>query len=153
METVLAVLVALAFQEDRTADLLRRLENGSPEAREQATKGLRALGEEAVPGLRNALRHGDAEVRARAAAILRRIEWDDALDPRLLSRYPELREPFELGRHAEVLNFCRSHPSFGHGFGEGFEAYAVRLLDLGDPDQRRDATQFLHHLAGFPERS
>jgi len=56
------------------AELVSKLGAPSFADREQATAGLRDLGDAALPALRAALRDKDAEVRARAAALAAEIE-------------------------------------------------------------------------------
>jgi len=56
------------------AELVSKLGAPSFADREQATAGLRDLGDAALPALRVALRDKDAEVRARAAALAAEIE-------------------------------------------------------------------------------
>jgi len=57
-------------QEKRVADLVAQLADPEPEKRDEAARELDRIGEPAVPQLREALRHGDAEVRERAKKIL-----------------------------------------------------------------------------------
>src|SRR5947209_1379752 len=144
---LLFVLLPMARQDGGFQDLIRKLESDSPETRDRAANALRALGDDAIPGLRKALDHRDAEVRARAGEILRHLEWDGTLNSHLLSRYPPLKDAFERGAHAEVLDFCFGHPSCNGWFNEGFEAYAIKLLGAADPKLKRRATSILHELA------
>src|SRR5262245_32024386 len=57
----------------RIARLVRQLGSDDFDEREAATKELEAIGEPALAPLRKAAAEGDAEVRARAAALLRKI--------------------------------------------------------------------------------
>lgn len=70
-----ALLLALALQGDLDR-LIREL--GSPElqARANAEAGLKAEGRRALAALEGAARHGDPEIRARAAALVEDISWD-----------------------------------------------------------------------------
>jgi hypothetical protein len=71
----LAVIAGLpTVRADDPAALVERL--GAPRyaEREAAAQALEALGREALPALRSARRNDDPEVRARAAALLERIE-------------------------------------------------------------------------------
>jgi hypothetical protein len=73
---VLSVLAASAARADGPAParLVERLASEDFAEREQATAALEALGAEALPALRAARDHPDAEVRRRAAEVLQRVE-------------------------------------------------------------------------------
>jgi hypothetical protein len=57
-------------QEKRVRELVAQLGDAEPEKRDEAARELDKIGEPAVPQLREALKHGDAEVRERAKKIL-----------------------------------------------------------------------------------
>jgi len=69
----------LVLQEDagtRVRGLIEKLRSDRVEERDEASRELHAAGEKAVPLLREAARSGDSEVRARARAVLDRLERD-----------------------------------------------------------------------------
>lgn len=70
------VLAAVLAQEPAVRDLIRQLEDDNVEARERAQKQLGALGEDALPALREtvAAASSSGELKLRAAAAIREIE-------------------------------------------------------------------------------
>jgi hypothetical protein len=77
MRTLFAVLMFALFQQDAAVrDLLQKLEDDRVETREQAQKGLAALGEAALPALREVAESAQSsgELKLRAAATIREIE-------------------------------------------------------------------------------
>lgn len=86
MRCALTALLALAAilpcpADDRSIpDLVRALDDDSPEAREEAERQLRALGDRAETALLQGLETGPAEVRARARRLLRAIAVTRALE-------------------------------------------------------------------------
>jgi HEAT repeat protein len=104
------LLLALLCQSDPAA-LIQRLGADDPAERERATQALEALGEKAVPMLREATRAKDPEVAARAKQILRAIEGA-AYARRLQS--------------SEVGDALKAHPEF------------LEALLRGNPDVRRE---------------
>jgi hypothetical protein len=89
--------LALLPQEDpgpRLRRLVEQLHSDRAEEREEASRDLYAAGEKAVPFLREAERSSDSEVRARARAVLDRLEQDrrereaDARAARLPDSWP-----------------------------------------------------------------
>src|SRR5437879_4678908 len=106
MATLFCLLAFLVpSQEDPIPSLLKQLEDESPAVRDAASRSLREFGKSAAPALRELLTHKDAEVRTRLVDLLRHLDWDNTLDPTLLSRYPPLRKAFEDGDHAAVMRF------------------------------------------------
>ena len=81
---VLAGVLAVTAAPDDPSALVERL--GAPRYadREAATRALEALGRDALPALRAARRSEDPEVRARAAALLGRIEAASMVRPTLV---------------------------------------------------------------------
>lgn len=150
--TVAAILFWLTLQDPRADELLLRLGDESAQVRDDATRTLSAMGEDALPALRRAEAHPDPEVRARAGQLLRHIEWSPWIDPALLNRYPPLRELYLAADHEGVLAWAGRHPSWEHGFERHFEAYAIRLLDHPDLDLRKAATRALSEIEDRHDR-
>jgi hypothetical protein len=69
----LAAVVALAQDAAKTDELIERLGNEDYAVREEATKALIEMGDEAIPALEKALESEDLEVRLRAGRALREI--------------------------------------------------------------------------------
>ncbi len=86
---MLTTILLLALSGGEPAELVSRLGSDSIESRGDATEQLEAMGAAAFPALEAALSHGDAEVRARAAAIL--IKSLDKVPPAMIARSPVLR--------------------------------------------------------------
>jgi hypothetical protein len=59
---------------ERIARLIKQLGNDDFEEREKAVKDLEAIGSPALPALREAARGGDVEVKARATALVHKME-------------------------------------------------------------------------------
>src|SRR6185295_6026981 len=77
MRFLLALVLALPFAQDPAVrELIRQLEDDNAEARDRAQKQLGALGEEALPALRDVAESTSTsgELKLRAAAAIRDIE-------------------------------------------------------------------------------
>lgn len=89
-----AVLALLPQEEPPLRGLVEKLHSDRAEEREDASRALHAAGEAAIPLLREAERSPDPEVRARARAVLDRLEQDrrereaDARSARLPDFWP-----------------------------------------------------------------
>jgi len=151
MKSVLLSLVLFVPQD--VESLIRRLKDESPGVREEATKALRTMGEDALPALKGAAEDVDAEARARVTALIRHLEWDPTMDPALLARYEGLRFAFSAGEHRGVIQIAKNR-NFGiSGYQGDFEAYAIRALDSLDIGIRKEALGLLgagHY--GIPRR-
>ncbi len=118
MTRAIARLIALAlplavtgtFAAEKAQDqdipkLIERLGDPSGPVRAQALDALVALGDKAVPALKQAEKHRDPEVRWRAAEALRRLHWQIA--PKLAARIGELMAGFEKRPVGEREMVCR----------------------------------------------
>jgi hypothetical protein len=88
---LLAILV-LVLQDDpavKTRRLIDRLRSENIAEREEATKGLKELGEAAKPELEKAAKDADAEFASRARYLLRRLELRATLSSNLLKAVPD----------------------------------------------------------------
>lgn len=78
----LALLLALApLQDEDLARWIRDLEDDAPELRDRAARALLSAGEEADEALRKAAEGGSAELRSRAASLLRERALRRDIDP------------------------------------------------------------------------
>src|SRR5690242_16039016 len=80
------ILLAVCLQGDparRAHDLVEHLRSDEFAVRESATRGLKELGKDALPELRQAASDKDAEVRERASFLIRVIEISEGLTPNL----------------------------------------------------------------------
>lgn len=89
MSLILAVL--MAAQADASA-LIDRLRSDLLEEREEATLALKALGKAAAPALELAAKSEDPEVAGRAGMLLRRMELQASIPPRLARNFPGLED-------------------------------------------------------------
>src|SRR5262245_13350414 len=73
---LLLLALGLFSQEDRLRELIQRLEDDSAESREKAQKEIVALGETAIPALKQVIDsvQSRGELKLRAAAVIRDIE-------------------------------------------------------------------------------
>jgi hypothetical protein len=69
---------------EQIAQWLKELGDNSYKVREAATKALIEVGQPAVPGLEQAMRGNDPEVRRRAESMIETIEVNEALAPTLI---------------------------------------------------------------------
>ena len=150
--TLLCVFSLATGQDDTPAKVVERLGSEDPEVREEATRRLRSLDGRAIPALRDALKDGDAEVRARAGALIWAIEWEGTLNPYLLARYPELADRFRRMDHWGVLEWVGSRPRWTWRLSEPFEAYAIKLLEQHDPNLAKLGVRYFDLRPDFPPR-
>lgn len=87
------------------ASLIERLGDSDARVRDQALEALVALGEKALPELRQAEKHRDPEVRWRARAALHRIHW--GITAALAARIGDLMDGFERRPVGQREMVCR----------------------------------------------
>jgi hypothetical protein len=95
-----ALAAAPAAEPDPTA-LVAKLGSADPEERAAATDSLRALGREALPALRGAIKADDANIRERASAL-----WD-AIQRGLMTRPSMVRLDYQDLPLTEVIDDIR----------------------------------------------
>ncbi len=89
-------LLAFCLGQNVDADkLIDRLRSDSVEAREEAARGLLRLGKSALSAIEKAAKDPDGEVAARAAHLIRAIQWQESLSPALRKKYPGIEEQLD----------------------------------------------------------
>ena len=137
------LLLVLGAQDDRVDDLVLRLGDELAAARDKAESALYQLGNAALPALRKANDHADAEIRIRVRRLTQRIQWEPWIEPIVFSQYPELKNVFEEGDPKKFLETCSHHHGWRLVVFPGLEAYLIRLLDEPDPGLRKLAISCL----------
>lgn len=89
------MLVLTLWMAQDVQELIWKLGDDDPRVREQAQAELTGMGRSATEALKQAARGGDPEIRARAEAILQRIQW-----PALAKLREKGLEIVELTGHA-----------------------------------------------------
>src|SRR5438552_10999652 len=138
---ILALLLSV-HQEDDPGRLVRqlveKLRSESIEEREAAVRGVRSLGEPALPELRKLQNTLDAEVRGRIRDLIIELEWFPLLPPHFASRHPDglrvllggtTKERIELAKDLHDLPPCLAEKI---------------VLDVSDPAVRVLAVQVLY---------
>jgi tetratricopeptide (TPR) repeat protein len=100
-----ATAAAAAETAPDPAKLIEQLGDESCAVRDRALEALVALGGRATEALRKAEKHPDQEVRWRAAAALRRIQWQ--INPKLAARVGDLMDDFEKRPLGDREMICR----------------------------------------------
>jgi hypothetical protein len=147
MRTLFAILVLASFAQDPAVrELVRRLEDDRAESREKAQKELGALGEAALPALKEVLDSplSSGELKLRAAAAIRDIELAAKSakvyrEPRRLTLKADgtiLRETLdEIGRQAGVTIDSSSVDGSARVTLDAKDAPLMEVLDLLCRDQ------------------
>ncbi|HZN62688.1 MAG TPA: hypothetical protein VFC90_09830, partial [Planctomycetota bacterium] len=85
--------------------LIQKLRSESIEERERARQGLTDMGKAAAPALEEAARDADGEVAKVASVLLRRLEFQEILSPRLKRLFPGLDLRLAVGGDRECTVF------------------------------------------------
>jgi HEAT repeat protein len=93
---MIVLLLLLALQE-QPRDLIEKLTSDDPVVRDGAAKKLADLGKAAEPELRRAVGHPDPEVAGRVRKLLRMLEIDGAVSPRLKAAMPGIVARLQSG--------------------------------------------------------
>ncbi len=101
------LLLILALQGDPRA-LVEKLRSDRVEERDEAIRGLKALGKAAVPELEKAARDPDAETAARARLLLRSLDIAARLSPGLRKTLPGVEDRLAASDTAWVEAFLKS---------------------------------------------
>ncbi len=88
---LLLLLPALGGQDDAEA-LVRKLGSDKVEERDEAIRGLKAMGRAALPAIEKAAADKDAEIAARARDLLRRLAIRESFSPRLKALLPGIED-------------------------------------------------------------
>jgi len=137
----------LTPQEPPLDEIIGRLGDESPEARDQAARTIVERGEKALEPLRKALLTPDPEVRGRIQGLILRLEWEPIVPSNLLARASEAREALQRGDHAGFIEAVRDRSGWEFGGQEELEAYAIRLLGHPDLQLSRQSIEILSATA------
>lgn len=133
---ILLVIALLGLQEDpgpKARTLVERLRSDSVEVRAEAEQALYALGNAALPALREAFRDPDPDVAARARRLFHLIPARRRLTPGLRRAIPDLEDRLSGGDpHAWTRLLIDAVPGdFGKGFRDLERLPGLAAADLG----------------------